>query len=391
MRSLLPSLLVAGLLGCGAPPPAGPTPGGAARPAPPTVGAERPAPSPAAAATPAAVDGNEHLVVAVQGQLSIKRATWTQFHPASFGATVRAGDLLRVEDAASVKIACADLTLVTLRAGTAGAPCPASRPTFQRDGSAVRATRADTAPGFPLVIAPRKTNLLADRPMIRWTAVSGATGYRVSIRGPDVNWSVEAGTKTELAYPPDAPRLKPGEGYKVTVVATTPGGARSSDEESLPDLGFVPLRPEERQAVQELGARIEQLELEEPQRRFLLARLYTAKDRRLYAEAIEQLEPLADPLKETAIGRELAETYRAISLNRLAEQRHLLAIELAEQARDLESQALGHDALARLYEGLGNQVGARERLQKALDLYWQVGDPPKVEELQARLARLPKP
>jgi hypothetical protein len=375
-------VLLLSLLGCSSPaPPSSPPGADKARLAEPS-----PAGKTAAGGAP-----SDNVLVAVQGQIAIKRASWSQFVPAVFGTLIRLGDELRLEGSSIAKIACADLSLVTVRAGAIGVPCQVVKPILLFQGSAIRATRADSGGGFPTVVAPRKTNLLAERPLIRWTPIAGATGYRVSVRGPNVNWSADVSGKTEFPYPDDAPPLAPGQAFKVTVVATTAGGNRSSDEEAQADLGFVPLEPEQRQAVQEAQARIEKLDLEEAQQRFLIAKLYMSQDFRLYGEAIEQLERLGGTLKEAAVGRSLADTYRAVSLNRLAEQRYLQALELSQQTNDLEGQALALDSLGQLYTALGNPSEARQRTQQAEELYQQLGDAEAVKKLQERLAGLPKP
>jgi hypothetical protein len=377
-RALVCCVLLVGLTGCASPAPAG---------APASAGQ----PAGAAPAAPAGADPSEHVVVAIQGQLAIKRPSWSQFVPAIFGTLVRVGDELKLEGSSVAKIACSDLSLVTVKAGAVGVPCQVVKPVMLFQGSSIRATRADTGSGFPTVLAPRKTSLLAERPLIRWAAVTGATVYKVSLRGPNVgDWSAEVVGKTELQYPDSAPALTPGEAYKVTVVATTPTGSRSSDEEAAADLGFVVLKPEERQAVRDAQARIDKLELEEAQKRFLVAKLYTAKDYRLYAEAIDQLEALDKSLAEPAVGRTLAESYRAVSLNRAAEEHYRAALDRSQMAGDVEGQALAQEALGQLESALGNSAEAVQRTQNALELYQSLGDVGKVKELQDRLASLPK-
>ena len=85
-------------------------------------------------------------------------------------------------------------------------PVQVARPLLQVGGSTIRATRADVGGGFPLVIAPRKTNLLAERPLIRWTAPPSATSFKVTVRGSGVNWTTDVAGKTEIPYPADARR-----------------------------------------------------------------------------------------------------------------------------------------------------------------------------------------
>lgn len=333
-------------------------------------------------ATTTPSDNGVHLVVAVQGQLSVKRDGWSGYAPALFGTSLRHGDLLRLEGSSQATVVCADLTLATVPSGLGSVPCKVAKPVLAYSGSLVNPTRGDTFTDFPIVISPRKTKLLNPQPILRWTPVVGVITYTVSVRGLNMNWSTDVISKTEFVYPDNAPALVAGATYKVTVAA----GKRSSDEESMPGLGFTLLTSDEVQAAREAEAKISALDLTEASKRFLITSLYATQG--LNAEAIEQLEELSSTLKEPAVTRSLGDLYLKIGLNRLAEEHYLRSLELSQEANDVEGQALAQNALGLIYEALGNKGEAVQRLQMAMQLYRKLGDSRTVKRIQERLAGL---
>lgn len=345
--------------------------------------------SPVRAPTPAPLagraDGGPNLIVALQGQMSVKREGWKDYAPALFGTAVQQGDLLRLEGAAHATIACADLTLATLTAPvTSGVPCPGGRRQLSYAGSLANPTRGSgLSREFPVVVSPRRTRVLSPRPTLRWLPVQGAKGYTVRVRGPGLDWSADAGAATEFAYPASAPALAEGVAYKVTVLA----GGRSSDEEQQPDLGFTILPAGEAEAVRQAEAKINALSLPDDGRRFLLANLYAGQG--LYAEAGEQLESLAKT-GEPAILRSLGFIYVKVGLNRLAEERYLQALDRSQKAGDVEGQALAQSALGLIYEAFGNAAEARKAWQEALRLCQQLGDARMARQAEEWLAGLPR-
>ena len=181
------------------------------------AGSTKVAPSTGNAAAGGDQDG---IIVTVQGDASIKRAGWQNYAPAFFGAPLRKGDLLRLAASARAVVACADLKLTELPAGVSGFPCEtgASQGALVYAGRLASPTRGEPSTGeYPVVVSPRKTKLLEPRPALRWTAVPGATAYRVSLQGTD--WSTAIDGATETAYPADAPALKPGTAYRLVVEA----------------------------------------------------------------------------------------------------------------------------------------------------------------------------
>ena len=328
-----------------------------------------------------------HVIVAIQGQLSIKRLGWKEYAPALFGTLVRSGDLLKLEGSSKATVACTDLTVHDVTSSFSGIPCSVSRPTLIYEGGLIRATLGSEPGSYPMVISPRKTKLLDPHPVLRWTPVQGVESYRLTVvHGPGVQWSKNVAAKTEFVYPTDAPALQPGEVYLVEVTA----GDHSSQEEGMPGLGFRLLSTTEAQALREKEKKIHDLHLGDIPTRFLIAQLYASQS--LNAEAIEQLEGSPDALKEVAVQRFLGDLYLKIGLNRLAEKHYLHALELSQKASDVEGQALAQHALGLIYkQALGNSEAAMPRLRDALKWYQQLGDSHKVEKIQKQLAAMQKP
>lgn len=235
-----------------------------------------------------------------------------------------------------------------------------------------------------LILAPRKTKILATRPVLRWTAVAGVSSYKISVRGPNLNWTTDVAGTTELIYPGSAPALALGSVYKLSVAA----GARSSDEDGAPGLGFTLLKAEEAQNVRSAEARIRALGLDDVATRFLVANLYASHE--LYAEAIADLAALAIASSQPAIVRMLGDLYLSVGLNRLAEERFLQALALSEKANDSEGIAAAENALGLVYESLGAKAEAIRHTEKAITWYQKLGDAKTSKAIQDRLSTLQK-
>ena len=321
-----------------------------------------------------------NLIVTVQGQVRVKREGWDRYALASFGTTLRRGDLLRLDEASHAKLVCADLTEHEAVIGIQGIPCTVTNPILTYGSSAVVPTRSSRYGSFPIVVSPRKTNLLNPRPKLRWTPVSGATAYKVTVRGPDLNWTTDVGSITELIYPESAPALKSKTDYKLIVTAN----GRQSDEESEAGLGFTVLRSNEAKKVRKQEQMIRELRLADAPQRLLIAYLYASH--RLYAEAIEQLEELSKTIEEPALARLLGDLYMGIRLIRHSERSYLLGLERSEKANDQEGQALAHHALSKIYEALSNRGSMIRHLNSALELYNKLGDRQTTAQIKELLA-----
>jgi len=328
-----------------------------------------------------------NLVVFVEGQVDIKRKGWTNYVPVVFGTRLRQGDLVHLEAPSRAKVVCSDLTLHDISAGTFGIPCVTAQPLLHgADGSLINATRSWPSDGsFPIVLSPRRTKLLSPHPLLRWTAVAGADGYSVVVRGPDFYWGSQVRSATEVAYPEGAPKLEAGVDYKLIVQT---GGRSSADEPGL-GLGFAVLGSKERKAVQEGQHKIQSLGLTDESTQFLIAHLYATHG--LKAEAIQRLEALSQTFKADAVTQFLGALYIDLGLTRQAEMHYLNSLELSKSEKDEEGEMRVHLALASIYgEALGNQKLAIEHLDATLALAKKIGDDQTVSEAEEKLAEFKK-
>src|SRR5215813_1744791 len=332
-------------------------------------------------------DSGLNVIVALQGQVIMKRKGWSAFAPARLGTTLQRGDLLRLEGSSQAKVVCANLTISDVPRDLSGVPCPATRPILIYLGDKVTATRSYGEGAFPRVVAPRKTKLLDPRPTLRWTPVAGATSYKIIVRGQKARgqnpyWNMNVPSVTKLDYPAGAPPLEADTDYKLIVSAS----GHQSDEETEPGLGFALLRSDKAKEARDAEKKIRSLGLPDAPTRLLIAHLYAAYD--LKAEAIDQLEGIPETLQEPAPARLLGALYLAIGLSRHAEKHYLRALEFSRNVNDEEGQALAHKELGRIYdEALGNRNAAIQHLESALKWYKKLGDQQTAGQIEDRLAK----
>lgn len=327
-----------------------------------------------------------NLVVLVKGHAEIKKKNWSGFAPLIFGANLQPGDLLRMDQSAVAKVVCADLTLHDLGTGMEGTPCTSSQEILRRrDGSLLRPTRGAPGEGlFPIILSPRVTKLLSDRPLLRWTEMKNAPTYHVMVRGPELLWTASVQSKTEVQYPNNAQKLEEGQNYKVIVAVD---GERSSEMESGAGLGFSVLSSKERKAILDEQKQIERLGLEEGPTQYLIAYLYASYG--LNAEAIERVEALSKKFQAPATERLLGDLYMTVMLPRQAEAHYLKSLELSRKDQDDEGQMYCQLALANIYwRALGNPHSAAEYLEAAIAIAGKVGDDVTIIEARKRLSEL---
>lgn len=325
-----------------------------------------------------------NLIVQIDGQAKVKRQGWAVYAPVVFGTGLQAGDLVHLGESSRAQVVCSDLTLHDVPTGVGGVPCPASRVVLRRtDGSLINATRGWPSDGsFPVVLSPRKTKLISDRPTLRWSPVKGPTAYRVMVRGDGLYWWTVT-SATGVVYPETAPRLESGVNYKLIVEAND----RSSSDESGLGLGFSVLSSKDKKIVFEEQKQIENLGLPAGPTQFLVAHLYA--DHGLYAEAIERLEMISQTFKAAAVKRLLGDLYMEVGLARQAEGDYLNALDLSRAENDDEGQMLIHKSMAYICEQiLGNKETASQHLNATLDLARKLGDDVTASQTEKQLADL---
>jgi hypothetical protein len=331
-------------------------------PSPPT-----PAPStPTAEGEPGGEEFMEpgfNLLLAMEGEVLLKRAAWSDYHPTAFGTVLERGDLLKLSAGAQARVLCDSLTIWPVPAGapaglSSGCPQP-PEPALKPGGAKVGPTRGSKM--VPYIISPRATKLLTATPTLRWN---------------------DSGT--ELAYPGE-PSLKPGVDYKLVVEDSS---GRTS--EGPGGLGFSLLEKAKADRVQADAERIAGLGLSSEAEAFALAQLYTGHG--LIAEAIEILEDLIQGgSQQAAVHQALADLYAQIGLVYLAESRYLEAVELAEAGENVEGLAAIQSSLGEVYyPALDNKDKAIHWLTQAKAGYETLGDTQRVGELEERISELNK-
>lgn len=326
----------------------------------------------------------ENLAVSVEGKVSVKRKGFSNFMPVVFGTGFRSGDVLRLGESSHIKIVCSDLTLHVLDPGVAPIPCKVTQPLLQRpDGSMINPTRSWNDGSFPIILSPRKTRILSPFPLLRWTPVEGATIYKVTVRGMDLDWPTLVSATTETVYPGTAPALKPDVDYKLIVET----GGRSSAEEPGLGLGFSILSKGESDTVLQQEQQIKSLKLPNGATQFVIAHLYATHG--LKAEAIQRLEGLSQTLNVAAVSRLLADLYLETGVARKAEAFYSNSLVLSKAESDEEGEMFAHLALARIYDqALGNKKSATEHLEAALALATMMGDDVTTGQAKKKLAEL---
>jgi len=370
--TLLVLILGLALLGCG--------PAATAPPPPPDT------PSPSGDQSDEFTDPGLNLLVAQQGEVLLKRAAWSDYHPTGFGTVLERGDLLKLSgEGAQAKVLCDNLTLWPVPGGApaglnSGCPQP-PEPALTRGGAKVGATRG-VDPLVPYIISPRASKLLDNAPTLRWNDTGGGP-YTVQVRGGDLSWGQEEVAQTELAYPGE-PALEPGVFYLLVV---QDGQGRSSQDEGLKGLGFSLLEEAEAGRVRADAERITGLGLSSEAEALALARLYAGHG--LIAEAVEILEGLVEEgSQQAAIHQALADLYGEIGLTLLAEPRYLEAVELAEAEGNVEGLAAAQACLGEIYAGLNNAEEAVRWLSQAQANYERLGDAQRASEIAERLGEL---
>lgn len=331
---------------------------------------------------PSGLSNSEGINILIQssGDVKVKRVKWKTFQKANIGALLSANDEIQLNNKASALLLCSNAKKWQARSGKVSAGCPREIATLTRKDTPRARTRSSNE-AIPYIITPRNTNLLTNRPLIRWHSVAGTTRYIVRIEGSGLNWQTET-KNTQIAYPGEPP-LQPGKRY--LVVVTTDKGASSEKEQG--SLRFSLLATEKADLVRSEIAKIKQQKLGKEAEELALAYLYQSND--LIAEAIELLEELGKQKSQTiGVYQLLGNLYLQTGLNSETKNNYLRALELAQKFEDIEAQAQAQVGLGEANSGLGKTKEAKEWLEKAKANYLALGDDSQVEELQQRIATI---
>jgi hypothetical protein len=335
------------------------------------IGCSSPAPKPIA---PEPTDGL-NLLVAVEGEVRLKRDGWSDYIPVGFGTLIQYDDLLQVNGTATVL--CGDLTVETV-SGRDSCPCPPSaRGRLEYRGAHFRGPTADV----PYIQYPRNTLVLDECPLLRWRD-TGASNYTVAIvQGGKAIWQQDDVVGSEMRYPEDAPPLRPGVDYLLVVQDNDTGTGSGADPAR--GIGFRVVTKEDRAAIEARRNKILALSsLDEPSRDFVLATYYATwrtsegqDGRRLWGEAWLLLESVAQTHDTPAVHLWMGDVLAAMKLPNEAEAAYQAVLQHAKALGDLESQAAAH-------AGLWRVTGSNEEWNEAVLLCETLGDKAQVEALR---------
>ena len=293
-----------------------------------------------------------HAILEVKGKVVVNNKNWKKPQTAFVGLSLNSDDTLNIPAKASVKIYCSDLTIWTAKPGKykVSQGCPSGKTMIHLPNSnndtlrPIGKTEAALAK-LPYVITPRETDIISDRPQIRWNAVPGVVNYTVKIDG--INWKKKT-DKTEIIYDGDRP-LQPETRYWVTV--TTDQGLSSQQDT---EIGFNVSDQQTKKTILDAVEKIQKQPLSPTEQGLVLAYLYRSYE--LYGDAINVLEDLVNQgNKEITVYQLLGDTYLEVGLPQLAKNTYQKGLELAIKTQNIPSQTTIKKMLKQVNDLLGNK------------------------------------
>jgi tetratricopeptide (TPR) repeat protein len=291
-----------------------------------------------------------HAILQVKGKVLVNNKNWKKPRTAFVGLSLNSDDMLNIPAQASVKIYCNNLSIWTPKPGKyrVSQGCPSGKAVIRLPNSnngtlrPVGKTEAALAK-LPYVITPRETDIISDRPHIRWNAVQGTTYYTVKI--DDINWEKKT-DKTEIIYDGDRP-LQPETRYWVTV--TTDQGLSSQQET---EVGFNVSDEQTKKTVLEAVEKIKKQPLSPTEKGLILAYLY--RGYKLYDNATNVLEELVNQgSSEVTVYQLLGDTYLEIGLPQLAKNIYQKGLVLAINTKNIPAQMIINKSLKQSENLLG--------------------------------------
>ncbi len=198
---------------------------------------------------------------------------------------------------------------------------------------------ADVRSSAPILLSPRNTAIRQARPDFYWQPISGAAGYRLSVKTTDgQTWHRET-RATHLAYPQNAPSLG-SEGVNTVRL-------EAMDVALPPDLGiFWLLDRAELDQIAQAEAEIQSLPLGRSAKTFLMAQVYGRWN--LRSDAIQLLEDLIRSESSVAsdVWLQLGNLYLETALYAQAESAYQHALSTATAIDHDHSRAVALIGLA---------------------------------------------
>ena len=293
-----------------------------------------------------------HAILEAKGKVLVNNKNWKKPQTAFVGLSLNSDDTLDIPAKASVKIYCSDLSIWIVKPGKykVSQGCPSGKTVILLPNSNNRTLRPigkteAALAKLPYVITPRETDIISDRPQIRWNAVRGVVNYTVKI--DDINWEKKT-DKTEIIYDGDRP-LQPETRYWVTV--TTDQGLSSQQDT---EVGFNVSDEQTKKIILDAVEKIQKQPLSPTERGLVLAYLYRSYE--LYGDAINILEDLVNQgNKEITVYQLLGDTYLEVGLPQLAKNTYQKGLELAIKTQNIPAQTTIKKMLKQVNDLLGNK------------------------------------
>ncbi len=252
----------------------------------------------------------------------------------SAGSLVCKGDKIEVLNGGSVEFFCfSSGNILNLSSGTIPldkcAEPDEALPTCNPTNTNSCHTRKGGTEGSdePTIISPYSTSTLNSRPEIIWTAVKGATSYKVKVKSYEFGWE-KVVNQTRLTYPSDEKEFQPGTPYTIDVFAYIDGQAFSYDETFVDVLSVA-----KQEKIAQKIKRIKDLGLPPDETILDVDAIYTAEN--LLNETIEMLKTAtATNSRNPTLYRVLGDRYLLAKLPNEAKPEYLTAAELAKSSKN---------------------------------------------------------
>ncbi len=329
-------------------------------------------------------------ILNISGEVQLQRQDGRNIRPTR-GTPIYPGDKLQTSQNGQITIQCADLGIKSIKAGENqlnSCLLASEKSKSECNKNLIRCPdRGDDQVAWnnapvPYIISPRRTQLLENKPTLRWNPVAGATSYKLSLREnkTKLNWELTV-AGTEAVYPGE-PALKPGVKYRLIVEANT--GASSETPVVEGDTEFGLLDEGEMQRVKDAVGAIDKQVPNAAAQKLATANLYISTN--LIAEAIETLESLPKSGIETPpIYLTLGDLYREnLQLMPQAEVYYKKAIGTAKPD-DIEELTEAHYGLGQVYSSMRNNIKAMSYLKLAKEGYKTLGNVEMVEKIGKQL------
>ncbi len=322
--------------------------------------------------------------------MQLQRQDGRNIRPTS-GTPIYPGDKLQTAQNGQITIQCADLGIKSIKAGENqlnSCLLASDKSKSECNKNLIRCPdRGDDEVAWnnasvPYIISPRRTQLLENKPNLRWNPVAGATSYKLSLREnkTKLNWELTV-AGTEAVYPGE-PALKPGVKYRLIVEANTGASSENTVEEGDTEFGL--LDEGEMQRVKDAVGAIDKQVPNESAKKLAISNIYLSTN--LIAEAIETLETLPKSGVETPpIYRTLGDLYREnLQLMPQAESYYLKAIGTAK-SDDIEELTEAHYGLGQVHSSMRNNLEAIRYFKLAKEGYQTLGNVQMVEKIGKQL------